>query len=132
MSFYINSPSVSQNNSRSTVVITSQNWSKQLELLSVFPKNQGLSFMIFNENWTKHLSITTWNRDDAVRLLNSPGLYHIDLSSLWHAKFNSSLPNYFLLKIEAFSTNGQESAFNLDSISLNLTPITLNLVQKDT
>ena len=120
LSFYLNSPAASQDLSRSNFDLAEENWTQQLLSPAAFPDNEGLSIIISDENWTQQLSITTWERNDTFRLLRAPGLYQIDLSSLWFDNFDSPLPSCFFLKIEEVSFDEQEIVFYLDSINIEL------------
>ncbi len=132
LDFYLNSPSASQQNSTSSFYISGENWNNQFSLPSAFQSNEGLSIIISNENWTQQLSLSTWDEQDAVRLLRTPGFYQINLPSLWLARFHTPLPSHFFIKTESFSSDGQESVFYLDSIGLKVGSNAINLDQNET
>lgn len=87
---------------------------------AVFKDFEGLTLIVSDASWERQLLMSTWNRGDNDRPLVSPGFYEIDLSSLWSARFNVSLPNSFTLQVELYDSDGIEESFFLDSVGIAL------------
>jgi hypothetical protein len=95
-----------------------------------FKDFEGLTFIISEGNFSRQLFISTWLRSDAVELQNFyisrdylrvsfPGFYEMNLSRLWFAKFNSTLPSSFLLQAELFNSDETVETFYIDAVGVS-------------
>ena len=129
-----NSNSISLNWFQRKIYLPTQNANASLSFYisspTPFKDFEGLTFIVSEENFSRQLFISTWLRSDAFELqpfhvsgetirLKSPGFYEYNLSSLWLAKFNASLPNSFLLQMELYNSDGKEEIFYIDAIGIS-------------